>query len=293
MKAHNEEKCFRVIIVMPLLPGFQGGLDDGGAATVRAITHWQYRTISIGKNSILHNLNELLGSKTVDYISFYGLRTHGRLCDSGPVVTSQVYVHSKLMIVDDRAALIGSSNINDRSLLGSRDSEIGVLIEDKDWVESSMNGEPWKAGRFTFSLRLSLWSEHLGLHSGEINKIRDPVADNTYKDLWLATARENTKVYQDVFSCIPNDLIHSRSALRQSMSHWKDKLRQTTIDLGVAPTKLETCSPNGEITVTDPMEKLKSVSGFLVSFPLEFMCQEDLRPVFSESEFYAFPQVFY
>lgn len=77
------------------------------------------------------------------------------------------------------------------------------------------------------------------------------------------------------------------------MSHWKDKLRQTTIDLGVAPTELETCSPNGEITVTDPMEKLKSVCGFLVSFPLEFMCQEDLRPVFSESEFYAFPQVFY
>lgn len=36
----------------------------------------------------------------------------------------QVYVHSKLMIIDDRAAIIGSSNINDRSLLGSRDSEV-------------------------------------------------------------------------------------------------------------------------------------------------------------------------
>lgn len=33
-------------------------------------------------------------------------------------------MHSKLMIVDDRVALIGSSNINDRSLLGSRDSEV-------------------------------------------------------------------------------------------------------------------------------------------------------------------------
>lgn len=36
----------------------------------------------------------------------------------------QVYVHSKIMIVDDRAALVGSANINDRSLLGSRDSEV-------------------------------------------------------------------------------------------------------------------------------------------------------------------------
>jgi len=36
----------------------------------------------------------------------------------------QIYVHSKLMIVDDRITLIGSANINDRSLLGSRDSEV-------------------------------------------------------------------------------------------------------------------------------------------------------------------------
>lgn len=36
----------------------------------------------------------------------------------------QVYVHSKVMIIDDRAAFVGSSNINDRSLLGSRDSEV-------------------------------------------------------------------------------------------------------------------------------------------------------------------------
>ena len=36
----------------------------------------------------------------------------------------QVYVHSKIMIVDDCITLIGSANINDRSLLGSRDSEV-------------------------------------------------------------------------------------------------------------------------------------------------------------------------
>lgn len=33
-------------------------------------------------------------------------------------------MHSKVMIVDDRTVLIGSANINDRSLLGSRDSEV-------------------------------------------------------------------------------------------------------------------------------------------------------------------------
>lgn len=38
-------------------------------------------------------------------------------------------MHSKIMIVDDCIALIGSANINDRSLLGSRDSEVPLLVD--------------------------------------------------------------------------------------------------------------------------------------------------------------------
>lgn len=68
----------------------QGGLDDAGAASVRAILHWQYRTICRGNNSILHNLFELLGPKTHEYISFYGLRAYGNLFAGGPLATSQV-----------------------------------------------------------------------------------------------------------------------------------------------------------------------------------------------------------
>jgi len=49
----------------------------------------------------------------------------------GKPVTELIYVHSKLMIVDDEKVLIGSANINDRSLLGSRDSEIAIVIEDE------------------------------------------------------------------------------------------------------------------------------------------------------------------
>lgn len=292
MRAHNDKRSFRVIIVIPLLPGFQGGLDDGGAASVRAIMHWQYRTICRGNNSILHNLYGLLGTKAHDYISFYGLRAYGKLFDGGPVASSQVYVHSKVMIIDDCMSLIGSANINDRSLLGSRDSEIGVLIEDKELVDSTMGGMPWKAGKFSQSLRLSLWSEHLGLRAGQVNQIIDPVVDSTYKDIWMATAKMNTAIYQDVFSCIPNDLIHSRVAVRDTTAHWKEKLGHTTIDLGIAPERLESYH-NGDIKRTDPMLRLESVRGHLVSFPLDFMCEEDLRPVFNESEYYASSQVFY
>ncbi|KAM6578704.1 hypothetical protein CsatB_030541 [Cannabis sativa] len=271
----------------------EGGLDDGDAATVRALMHWQYRTISWEKTSIMDNLTALLGSKANDYISFYGLRSHGRLFEGGPLATSQVYVHSKLIIVDDRAALIGSSNINDRSLLGSRDSEIGVLIEDNEFVDSTMNGQPWKAGKFSYSLRCFLWSEHLDLHAGEVIKISDPVSDSTYKDLWLATAEKNSTIYQEVFSCVPNDLIHSRAAFRQCIGHWKEKLGHTTIDMGIALEKVEIYDEDGKVKLIDSIERLECIKGHLVCFPLQFMCQEDLRPFFIESEFYASSQVFH
>lgn len=47
-------------------------------------------------------------------------------------MTEIVYVHSKIMIIDDSIALIGSANINDRSLKGTRDSELAVVIEDSE-----------------------------------------------------------------------------------------------------------------------------------------------------------------
>lgn len=46
--------------------------------------------------------------------------------------------------------------------------QIGVLIEDREFVDSWMGGKPWKAGKFASSLRLALWSEHLGLSAGEV-----------------------------------------------------------------------------------------------------------------------------
>ena len=85
------------------------------------------------------------------YISFYGLRNHGDL--NGNLVTELVYIHSKLMIADDNTVIIGSANINDRSMLGKRDSELAVLVQDTKMVKSRMNGEKYKAGKFAFGLR--------------------------------------------------------------------------------------------------------------------------------------------
>ena len=52
--------------------------------------HWQYRTISRGRHSLLQRLDNAIGSETENYVSFYGLRNYGKLSDGCPLVTSQV-----------------------------------------------------------------------------------------------------------------------------------------------------------------------------------------------------------
>lgn len=48
-------------------------------------------------------------------------------------------------------------------------SQIAIVIEDNELINSYMGGQPWKAGKFCWSLRLSLWSEHLGLRPGQVS----------------------------------------------------------------------------------------------------------------------------
>lgn len=42
------------------------------------------------------------------------------------------------MIVDDRQVIIGSANINDRSMRGSRDSELCLFVEGKALVRMTI-----------------------------------------------------------------------------------------------------------------------------------------------------------
>ena len=92
--------------------------------------------------------------KVDDYIFFFSLRTHAILANKP--MTEIIYVHSKIIIVDDEAAIIGSANINDRSMLGQRDSEIAVLIKSEFKVESLMDGKKYMASENLRNLRIKL-----------------------------------------------------------------------------------------------------------------------------------------
>lgn len=80
-----------------------------------------------GKTSLIHCLKARGVTDWERYVSFCSLRTHEELGERP--VSELIYIHSKLMIVDDRYVIAGSANINDRSLNGNRDSEVCLIIE--------------------------------------------------------------------------------------------------------------------------------------------------------------------
>jgi len=71
-----------------------------------------------------------------------------------------IYVHSKLMIVDDSLAIVGSANINQRSLGGSRDTEMAVSVHQEGQTYLSLGELPREE---VAKFRLRLFEEHLGV----------------------------------------------------------------------------------------------------------------------------------
>lgn len=98
--------------------------DAGKSGVMRELLHYERLTIGQASGSLLGRLNKE-GINPADYFVVLGLRQHGRIRDLP--VTELIYVHSKVIIVDDHYVLIGSANINDRSLIGYHDSELAVL----------------------------------------------------------------------------------------------------------------------------------------------------------------------
>ncbi|KIK24525.1 hypothetical protein PISMIDRAFT_645727 [Pisolithus microcarpus 441] len=161
IRAHREHTPWRCCIVIPLFPGFPFPVEHGDASAVRIIVECQNRSLFRGPNSIYARLRKENISPT-DYISVFSLRNWGKLRND-VLTTEIVYIHAKVCIVDDRLAIIGSANINERSQRGERDSEIATVIRDTDMIDGTMAGRPFQVGRFAHSLRVRLMREHAGV----------------------------------------------------------------------------------------------------------------------------------
>ncbi|GAA5971879.1 hypothetical protein JCM11641_001553 [Rhodosporidiobolus odoratus] len=166
VRAHSEGTPWRCIVVVPTVPGYPYPLDHSDASSVRLIMECQYASICRGEKSIFARLRRE-GIDPDEYITFFGLRAWGKL-SSGALTTESTYIHAKGMVVDDRIAIIGSANINERSQRGDRDSELACIIRDTDMIDSTMGGKPYKVGRFAHTMRVRLMREHLGIDVDEL-----------------------------------------------------------------------------------------------------------------------------
>lgn len=254
LKAHREGKKYRVYVVTPLLPGFEGDINTGGGTAIQAVMHYNYRTMNKGDHSIISQLKKEMGDQWINYISFAGLRTHADL--EGTLVTELIYVHSKMLIADDNTVIIGSANINDRSMLGKRDSEVAVIVEDSETVDGVMDGQPYQAGKFGLQLRLECFRMILGANSDPSIDVSDPISDSFYKETWMTTCARNASIYQKVFRCLPSSDVRNMSELEGFLA--KPGLAKED------PARAQ--------------EELKKIRGFLVQFPLQFLCEQNLLP---------------
>ena len=259
IKAYEEGKKFRVMIFIPLLPGFAGEPEESG--TLQIILKYTYAAICRNYGtSIIEKLREKMGEDWKNYIGFYSLRNHDLV--NGIPTTEIIYIHSKLMIVDDKKVIIGSANINDRSMLGDRDSEFCVLIQESEKRNFIMDGKRTGSSNFAHSFRTNLMAEHLGLNPKD-EILFDPLKDELWS-LLMNTAKNNTEIYRKLFYCYPDD----------NMKTFDEVLKMKI------PNKLEEKELN-ELKELYQKEK-NNIKGHVVEFPLHFLEEEVLGiPFFS------------
>ncbi|VDM16135.1 unnamed protein product [Hydatigera taeniaeformis] len=192
-----------------------------------------------------------------NYISVCGLRNYD--CrPNGRFTTEMIYIHSKLMIVDDRKLIIGSANLNDRSMLGDRDSELAVVVEGEVGEEKC---------EVIADMRRRLMAEHLGMLSDRATISWDPsilyqpTSDAFFHGVWRKTALCNMNIFEEVFNCVPSN----------SAQQYPKR-----------PTRLQGKQPKGKRAA----DLLRRVRGHLCEYPEDYLADEDLTfPLLSVEQF--------
>lgn len=143
----RQVEALEIILLLPLLPENLIRFREPNGATTKG-QELQERAV--------HTLREELAER----VGIFTLLRSGSgeidpEAERGKVVESMIYVHAKTMVVDDRLALIGSANLNDRSLLC--DTETAVLWRHPESVRRYRE----RLWRHALGLDVSDWEEGL------------------------------------------------------------------------------------------------------------------------------------
>ncbi|XP_024394279.1 phospholipase D delta [Physcomitrium patens] len=200
----REHKRFAVYVVIPMWPE---GVPDSGA--MQEILFFQAQTIKMMYGVIadaLRDVGKLGELHPRDYLNFYCLGNRETKSEveakadppaKAPAPETKhgqaqkhrrfmIYVHAKGMVVDDEYIICGSANINQRSMDGSRDTEIAMGAFQPRYTWAHNGGHPMGQ---VYGYRMSLWSEHLGhveslfTEAGSLECVRtvNKIADENWK----------------------------------------------------------------------------------------------------------------
>jgi phosphatidylserine/phosphatidylglycerophosphate/cardiolipin synthase-like enzyme len=161
------DQPFHAYIVMPMFPE---GKPNGDPANAQR--YFEFQTMRFMAQEVFAAA-DAKGRDWRDYLSFHFLVNWTDLTKDAPQATVvqrvrlagsreervranqryQVYVHSKLMIIDDQFMILGSANLNERSLAGNRDTEICLYLSPDD-------GKLSDCQPLIKKLRTDAWSRH-------------------------------------------------------------------------------------------------------------------------------------
>ncbi len=288
-RAVERQEQFRVIVLLPQWPGVGPGLPFENSQVKLILKHTH--------KAMDHVLDRLrahprVRSNQVDvnrYVGFYSLRKADII--GGRLASEQVYVHAKLMIVDDEKILVGSANLNGRSLEGDRDSEIDLYLH---------------APELARDLRCALFAEHLGLHQldcagcrvcseacRQARRAPHPDADSktdtasldnktmalvhdAFSPLWDATAQHNYSVFERLLPGVqPAETLTTIAAARCALR----AAQARRIEIGF------------EAEADEARPQLAAIQGHLVKTPLAFLRKEaNLTPSIADAATYFLPE---
>lgn len=164
-------------------------------------------------------------------------------------------------------------------MLGDRDSEMAIRIEDTEHKAIRMNGQPFYVGALPHKLRTSLMKRHLG--DSSLGKqyfdnmqyrtcvyfpilcfhfsldVSDPTCVGTYYNLMVRTAVQNSNIY----SVLDGPLAAFDKAY--TLSQYNDGILEARA--------LQASDENVKIL-------LESITGHIVMYPLDFLKLENLGP---------------
>ncbi len=126
---HQQGKPFHVYLALPLIPNGE----PGNVLNVEPVRELQFKTIT----RCMRAIEAATGVCWTQYMSVISFaKWHGVANSPAPQQTRAglvqhnarypVYIHSKCAIFDNTNAIIGSANLNERSLDGRTDSEIAI-----------------------------------------------------------------------------------------------------------------------------------------------------------------------